>query len=141
MKRILLDPPIVVAEPQFGQMTPNPFGQMTPPPPMPSPASEPAPPVPPRTISSLTTRLVMDSPLEGKVAVFFAETIFPVTIWSGDAYDAAGQWTDESLASAVNAMVEQDASAFVTLAMTRPSPRTPNERRELVSRIALNRGK
>jgi hypothetical protein len=83
----------------------------------------------------------MDSPLEGKVAVFFAETIFPVTIWSGDAYDAAGQWTDESLASAVNAMVEQDASAFVTLAMTRPSPRTPNERRELVSRIALNRGK
>ena len=47
-----------------------------------------------KTISTITVQRVVDLPKQKTVKVFITELDEPVVLWEGDAYDAAGQWTD-----------------------------------------------
>lgn len=87
------------------------------------------------TVSSLTVRQSIDDPINKKVSVLFFETRFPVVIWEGEAYDAAGQWTDTQLADAVAAKIAADAEAVVAEAMTFPARPTPEAMMARAERI------
>ncbi len=87
----------------------------------------------PVTVKSLTMRQSIDDPILRRVIVSFFETRFPVTIWEGDAYDAAGQWTDETLSAAVTAKIASNPEALVREAMSFPA--RPS-REEMQSRAA-----
>lgn len=47
-----------------------------------------------KTVSTLTVQRVVDLPQKKVVRVFIKELDNPITLWEGEAYDAAGQWTD-----------------------------------------------
>ena len=51
--------------------------------------------VPAKTVSQLTLQRIVDLPGERVVRAFAAELPAPVVLWSGDAYDAIGDWTQD----------------------------------------------
>jgi hypothetical protein len=81
------------------------------------------------TINSLTLRQAIDDPIAKKVTVLFYETRFPVTIWEGESYDEAGNWTQEQLEAAISAAVAADAVNVVTEGMAFPTQPSEAERK------------
>jgi hypothetical protein len=73
------------------------------------------------TVTSLTLRRAIDDPAFKMVSVLFFETRYPLVVWEGDAYDEAGQWTDEQLEAAVAAEVAADPVGVVTKVMNPPA--------------------
>lgn len=57
-----------------------------------------------KTITSLTIQRMVDIPTQKVVKVFTQELNDPIILWSGATYDAAGQWTDSQVMSALTAM-------------------------------------
>lgn len=47
-----------------------------------------------KSITKLTIQRMVDLPAKKEVRVFVKELKEPVVLWSGEAYDEAGQWTD-----------------------------------------------
>jgi hypothetical protein len=97
--------------------------------------NQPAPQTREVTITSLTLRQGIDDPVQKRVSVLFYETRFPVTIWSGAAYDAAGNWTQEQLDAAVAAAIVSDASKVVTTALAFPTQPSEADRKTQAARI------
>jgi hypothetical protein len=50
----------------------------------------------------LTVVRVVDLPKKKIVRCFLEELDEPVVLWEGDAYDAAGQWTDADVEAKLN---------------------------------------
>ena len=97
--------------------------------------NQPAPQTREVTVSSLTLRQAIDDPIAKRVAVLFFETRFPVTIWEGAAYDAAGNWTQQQLEAAVAAAITSDASKVVTQSLAFPTQPNEAERKAISDRI------
>jgi hypothetical protein len=57
-----------------------------------------------KTISTITVQRVVDLPKQKTVKVFITELDEPVVLWEGDAYDAAGQWTDADVIAKLTQM-------------------------------------
>jgi hypothetical protein len=57
-----------------------------------------------KTVTSLTVNRVVDLPKQKMVRVFIDELDEAIVIWEGEAYDAAGQWTDADVAARLNAI-------------------------------------
>lgn len=47
-----------------------------------------------KSITKLTVQRMVDLPAKKEVRVFVKELKEPVVLWSGEAYDEVGQWTD-----------------------------------------------
>jgi hypothetical protein len=97
--------------------------------------NQPAPQTREVTSTSLTLRQAVDDPIQKRVSVLFYETRFPVTIWSGAAYDAAGNWTQEQLESGIAATIASDASKVVTTALAFPTQPSEADRKAQADRI------
>jgi hypothetical protein len=69
------------------------------------------------TISKLTIKSITDSPLSRRVWVYFSDAKYPITIWSGEAYDTIGDWTQAQLEDALTALVARDPEGLVRAAM------------------------
>ena len=50
-----------------------------------------------KTVTTLTVARIVDLPKKKVVRAFVEELDEPVVLWEGDAYDAAGQWTDSDV--------------------------------------------
>jgi hypothetical protein len=50
-----------------------------------------------KTVTTLTVSRIVDLPKKKVVRAFVEELDEPVVLWEGDAYDAAGQWTDSDV--------------------------------------------
>jgi hypothetical protein len=55
-----------------------------------------------KTVEKLTVRSIVDFPGERRVSAQIKELGEPVILWSGDAYDAIGQWTDTDVQNRLN---------------------------------------
>jgi hypothetical protein len=55
-----------------------------------------------KTVEKLTVRSIVDFPVEKRVSAQIKELGEPVILWSGDAYDAIGQWTDTDVQNRLN---------------------------------------
>jgi hypothetical protein len=55
-----------------------------------------------KTVEKLTVRSIVDFPIEKRVSAQIKELGEPVILWSGDAYDAIGQWTDTDVQNRLN---------------------------------------
>lgn len=51
-----------------------------------------------KTVSKITVQRMVDLPNQKKVIVF-TEELGQIVLWEGAAYDAIGQWTDESVSA------------------------------------------
>jgi len=51
------------------------------------------------SVNKLTINRMVDLPAQKKVVVFVKEIPKPIVLWEGDAYDAAGQWSDTDVAT------------------------------------------
>lgn len=47
-----------------------------------------------KSITKLTIQRMVDLPAKKEVRVFVKELKDPVVLWTGEAYDEVGQWTD-----------------------------------------------
>lgn len=47
-----------------------------------------------KSITKLTVQRMVDLPAKKEVKVFVKELKDPVVLWTGEAYDEVGQWTD-----------------------------------------------
>lgn len=56
------------------------------------------------TVDKLTVQRMVDLPGQKKVVAFVAELHKPIVLWEGDAYDNAGQWTDEDVSARLLAL-------------------------------------
>ena len=54
-----------------------------------------------KTITTLTVQRMVDLPAQKIVKVFVQELNDPIIIFSGASYDAAGQWTDADVQTAL----------------------------------------
>ena len=50
-----------------------------------------------KTVTTLTVTRLVDLPKKKVVRAFVEELDEPVVLWEGEAYDAAGQWTDSDV--------------------------------------------
>lgn len=50
-----------------------------------------------KTVTTLTVSRIVDLPKKKVVRAFVEELDEPVVLWEGEAYDAAGQWTDSDV--------------------------------------------
>lgn len=50
-----------------------------------------------KTVTTLTVSRIVDLPKKKMVRAFVEELDEPVVLWEGEAYDAAGQWTDSDV--------------------------------------------
>ena len=50
-----------------------------------------------KTVTTLTVTRIVDLPKKKIVRAFVEELDEPVVLWEGEAYDAAGQWTDSDV--------------------------------------------
>jgi hypothetical protein len=55
-----------------------------------------------KTIEKITVRSIIDFPSEKRVVAQIRDLGEPVTLWSGAAYDAIGQWTDTDVETKLN---------------------------------------
>jgi len=51
------------------------------------------------SVNKLTINRMVDLPAQKKVVVFVKEIPKPIVLWEGDAYDAAGQWSDADVST------------------------------------------
>jgi hypothetical protein len=54
-----------------------------------------------KTLTELTITRMVDLPGDKIVRVFVKELHAPIVLWEGDAYDAAGQWTDSDVTARI----------------------------------------
>ena len=73
-------------------------------------------------VTQLTLRQATDDPVLKKVYVSFYEGRFPLTVWEGDTYDAAGNWTQEQLNIAIATLIAANPTAVVNSLFTVPIP-------------------
>jgi hypothetical protein len=50
-----------------------------------------------KTVTTLTVTRIVDLPKKKMVRAFVEELDEPIVLWEGEAYDAAGQWTDSDV--------------------------------------------
>ncbi len=62
-----------------------------------------------KTIEKITVRSIIDFPSEKRVVAQIREIGEPVVLWSGDAYDAIGQWTDTDVQNRLNEIYNSPA--------------------------------
>jgi hypothetical protein len=62
-----------------------------------------------KTIEKITVRSIIDFPAEKRVVAQIREIGEPVVLWSGDAYDAIGQWTDTDVQNRLNEIYNSPA--------------------------------
>jgi hypothetical protein len=55
-----------------------------------------------KTIEKIKVRSIIDFPSEKRVVAQIRDLGEPVILWSGDAYDAIGQWTDADVETKLN---------------------------------------
>lgn len=57
------------------------------------------------TATSVTVGRLVDNPGEKRVVAFIRELGNPLVLWEGDAYDAAGDWTQAQANAKIKALI------------------------------------
>ena len=85
-----------------------------------------------KQINKITIELMVDNPSEKVVKVYCPDLSHgPIVLWSGDAYDAIGQWTDQDVRQALtekyNFIIDETPIPIVPDAVTPPPVEIPVE--------------
>lgn len=83
------------------------------------------------TASELNVAAVVDNPRTKVVLVHFLEFRDPLVLWSGGAYDAAGQWTDADVAARIAELLGKIAEDQEAISWARTNAADPRSKQIL----------